>query len=271
MTAFETISTLTDKKAETFTFSEVERQDILQKAGNAGLLWNDIGKPTGTNLAKNLEQLRKRELSLNLHASTLMEYMKVQRIPRGLRSPLIPILLKDDTAYCERWQAICNQYSFDLMLLTIKHLHLAIDNVQQEVFKAEQELKKGTSPEEYNELHEALKINIKKMREQILQNKIRKYERDTKDYKFNRVYTWAENKMKNWRYNKSWKQENNQENLSTDSESQSSTERTMTLRSTSKQSKTPQVFLGHNNRQEETDTSSGEQTKKNTTKMKKKI
>lgn len=56
--------------------------------------------------ARKLEQLKKRETSLNLHAFTLMEYMKAQRIPRGLRSSLTPILLKDDTAYCERWQAI---------------------------------------------------------------------------------------------------------------------------------------------------------------------
>lgn len=135
--------------------------------------------------------------------------------------------------------------------------------------KADQELKGGTTPDEYNELHETLKTNIAKMRAQILENKIKKYERDTKDYKFNRVYSWAENKMKNRRFNRTWKQDNHQENPSTDTESQSSTERTMTLRSTSKQNKTQQgFFLGKNNRQEETDTSSGEQTKKDGTKMK---
>lgn len=200
-----------------------------------------------------------------------MEYMKIQRIPRGLRSPLIPILLKDDNAYCERWQAICNQYSFDLMLLTIQHLHLAINNVQREVNKADQKLKGGTTPDEYNGIHETLKANITKMREQILQNKIKKYERDTKDYRFNRVYSWAENKAKNRRYNKPWKQNNYPDNQSTDTESHSSMERPMTLRSTSKRDKTQQDFLGKNNRQEETDMSSGENaTKKNTTKMKSK-
>lgn len=83
-----------------------------------------------------------------------------------------------------------------------QQLHLAIANVQSEVEKATTDLKEMTTPEEYNKLHEALKENITKRREQIMKNNIKKCERDTKDYLYNHVYTWADERAKNRRYEK---------------------------------------------------------------------
>lgn len=85
-----------------------------------------------------------------------------------------------------------NQHSLDLILLTIQHLHLAIINVQSEIEKADIELRDSISPGEYDRVHETLKDNFTKLREQILQSKIKKLEMDTKDYMYNRVYLWAE-------------------------------------------------------------------------------
>lgn len=44
---------------------------------------------------------------------------------------------------------------------------------------------------DYDKIHEELKKNISKMRDQIMSTKIKKFERDNKDYLHNRVYTWA--------------------------------------------------------------------------------
>lgn len=40
-------------------------------------------------------------------------------------------------------------------------------------------------------IHEELKKNITKMKDQIISSKMKKFERDNKDYLHNRVYTWA--------------------------------------------------------------------------------
>lgn len=75
---FDTFSALTDKKAETFTFSEAERANILQQAESAVLLWSRENEPVQIDCTKKLKQLRKHEVSLILYASTLMEYKGFQ-------------------------------------------------------------------------------------------------------------------------------------------------------------------------------------------------
>lgn len=180
-------------------FTEEERARILLNAEEAGLKWADNASDGKINNTKKLEQLRKKEINLTLHASTLTEYLKMQRIPRGLRCSLTPILLKDDTEYQNRWYALCNRHSLDLMLLTVKHLQGAINKTQDEINVVIPEIKNSSTPAEFDKLQEEISTNIRKMREQLMQTKIKKFERDTKDYLFNRVYTWAEEKKPRWR------------------------------------------------------------------------
>lgn len=194
--AFEQIAALTDKKAETFIFSDEERQSILSDAEEAGFTWQGTEQENQTSCVKQLEQLMRKELGLSLHASTLTQYLKVQRIPRGLRSNLTPILLKDDVEYQQKWYALSNRYSLDLMYLTVQHLQIAVKNVKVEVEKTEVELKNTSTPEDFNKIHEELKVTIHKLKEQLMANKLKKYERDTKDYLHNKVYTWAEERRK---------------------------------------------------------------------------
>lgn len=180
------------KRAETLILSEAERANIIQQAENAGYTWSKSKDTTQVNDIKRHENLMRRETSLIIHASTLVEYIKAQRIPRGLRSTLTPILLKDDLLYQERWTAICNQFSLDLMVLTIQHLQKAITEIKEEIKKVDIECKITNTIEKYDEIQKNLQENISKFKAQLMQNKCKKIERDTRDYKFNRVYTWAE-------------------------------------------------------------------------------
>lgn len=140
-------------------------------------------------------------MNLTLHASTLTEYLKTQRIPRGLRCSLTPILLKEDIEYRNKWYALCNRHSLDLMLLTVKHLQAAINKIQEEIVTIEEDIKSTATIAEFNKAHEDIKANIEKMRQQLMQNKIKKFERDTKDYLLNKVYTWADDRKTKWRLN----------------------------------------------------------------------
>lgn len=194
--SFDKISAATDKHAETFGFTDDERAVILQQAENAGYTWGTTNEPNITNYPKQLEQLKKKEANLFLHASTLTEYIKVKRIPRGLRSTLMPMLLKNDTTYQQKWLALCNRHSLDLMLLTVQHLHQAVQSVKEEIATLDIEFKNSSPATDYNRTHDELKINIDKLRDQLMQNKLRKFERDMHDYQQDRVYTWATERSK---------------------------------------------------------------------------
>lgn len=173
--SFDKIAALTDQKAETYTFTEEDRLKILSNAESAGLTWAETQVQHKVNHARRLETLSKKELNLTLHASTLTEYLRVQRIPRGLRCSLAPILLKDDAEYHKKWYALNNRHSLDLMLLTVQHLQLAIPETQKEVETAECEFTSSVPAAEYNKTHEDLKGNILKMREQLMTTKIKKF------------------------------------------------------------------------------------------------
>lgn len=64
-------------------------------------------------------------------------------------------------------------------------------NLKLEVTKVDTELKETSTISEYNKTHEELKANVNKLREQLMTNKFKKFKRDTRDYQFNKVYTWA--------------------------------------------------------------------------------
>lgn len=189
--SFERISATTDKRAEIFSFTESERFAIMQQAEKGGFGWNIPSERGMGNHRIQLEQLMNKEASLALHTATLTEYLKVKRIPRGLRSTLTPMLLKEDRIYKQRWEALSNQHSFDLMLLTVQHLQAAVQTVRQDIQKVDAEFKNHSPVTEYNKTHEELKGNIEKLKDQIMNNKIKKFERDTRDYEMDRVYTWA--------------------------------------------------------------------------------
>lgn len=187
--SFQAISATTDKKAELFGFTESERFNILQQAEKAGFVWNTANMSSGANHPRQLEQLKKKEVNLTLHASTLTEYLKAKRIPRGLRSNLTPMLLKEDKIYKQRWEALCNQNSLDLMFLTVQHLQKAALDVKQEIIKVDVEFKTNSSASDYNRTHYKLKTNMEKLKNQIMMMKLKKFEPDTRDYQFDRVYT----------------------------------------------------------------------------------
>lgn len=161
---------------------------MSQVSGTDSLI--KTGQTQSSDVAIRLEGLRKKELTLSLHQSTLVDYIKVNRIPRGLRSNLTPNLLTDDPEFLEYWYGICNQSSQDLMYLMVKHLQKKVQQVKKEIEDTEQELLETYPAERASEVNKTIEITTQRLRESILKTKARKFERDAKDYELNEVYTW---------------------------------------------------------------------------------
>lgn len=77
------------------------------------------------------------------------------------------------------------------MYLTEQYLHKAIKTTYTEVEKIDGLFKEQASKADYNKVHEELKTNIGKMKDQIMLTKIKTFRQDNKDYLYNRVYTWS--------------------------------------------------------------------------------
>lgn len=191
--SFEEIAGSSSCKADTYGFSESERDLILSQTET---LSYKVAFKQGQkdDLFAKLENLRRREVTLSLHSSTLAEYVKCKRIPRGLRSNLAPNLLNEDQEFMQKWYGISNQYSFDLMLLTIQHIQNSISTVKTEITQVESQLRENYPQAQVESTLQSINESIFKLKDAILKVKLKKFERDTKDFENNRVYSW--NKLK---------------------------------------------------------------------------
>lgn len=187
--SFESIAATSDRSSDVYRLSEEDRDLILTQIATSDLKL-PLQSASTTNRYQQLESLRRKELTLTLHASTLAEYVRVKRIPRGLRTHLTPNLLTDKSIFTSRWYGLCNQLSFDLMLLSIKHLQEEIDVCKDDIRILEKEIRDNDPPSKV----EASLLNIDeamgRLRESIMKVKLHKFARDTKDYANDEVYTW---------------------------------------------------------------------------------
>lgn len=110
-------------------------------------------------------------------------YHKAQRIPRGLRVALKPSLCKNSKRFTERWYAILNKCSLDLILLIIEELSNILTELSKEIQETKQAMTQSMSTDELNKTLEDINNQLKQHQQEINDRKIRKYRRDTYDYK----------------------------------------------------------------------------------------
>lgn len=169
-----------------FSFTEAERKKILSVTQS---LPATIA-PSGTEVLRRLEQLKHYEVSWALHMSSLAEYAKAQRIPRGLRINLQPALFKDNLEFRQKWQGILNRCSLNLITLNVQQLQMGMKDLKQEIYSKEEEYSR--IPETNNTLLQDLEVKMERLQQEILQVKLRKFMRDTRDYEKGEVYSWKE-------------------------------------------------------------------------------
>ncbi|OCT89507.1 hypothetical protein XELAEV_18018128mg [Xenopus laevis] len=137
-----------------------------------------------------LERLQRIYIAYDLHLRTLAEYVKLQRIPRGLRAHLSPTLFSDNDQYCTKWEAIVNKCSLDLMLLTMEQLQSALPEVKGEADRAEENIRNSFAIPAVSGGMAKLTDHLAKFRAEVEGRKRNKFKRDAEDYKAGNVYRW---------------------------------------------------------------------------------
>ncbi|XP_073399687.1 uncharacterized protein [Dendrobates tinctorius] len=173
----------------TFSYNAEETSNIIAQST---LPSDFLRLPPKETRGRDLERTLRRCTNLELHCVTLTEYLKVQRIPRGFQVPLRPTLFSDSHDFCSRFEQIINKCSFDLITLTLEHLHLGITKCKEEISNIETQLASSTTTEEFNNLKTKSNGVIEQHRRDTETRKRNKFVRDTEDYEQNRVYKWRE-------------------------------------------------------------------------------
>ncbi|CAJ0968889.1 unnamed protein product [Ranitomeya imitator] len=171
--------------SETFFYNADETAKIISKVTASGEFLH-----TSTQELKNrdLERETKRAINLELHTVTIAEYLRVQRIPRGLRVPLQPTFFKEDKEYCSKFEHILNKCSFDLMTLPLAHLQKNLDIVNTQIVTIENQLASTLTQEEFQAIKVKNQETLQAHHQDLEKKKRSKFLRDTEDYLQNRVY-----------------------------------------------------------------------------------
>lgn len=172
------------------SFSHEEGQNIIV----AGTLLSASNTPEDngdlTSTFMELKKLLQKDVKLELNAITLSDYWRHGLIPRGLRIRKFPAYSMDNKEFTEKWEAILNKCSLDLMLLLIEESKKDRLKVQQEITEVRNQLESNAATEEKENLEVQLQEELLKFTDNVKKQKVDKFKRDEKDYKDGRVYTW---------------------------------------------------------------------------------
>lgn len=183
MSSFQELNALTQNCATTFEFTEEDARRILVEE-------DDMETYLSTEDDKwKLEKLYHDETRLRMHGSTLSEYFKNKKIPRGLRIHKAPTIGKYDEHFVKRWGEILNKCSLDLMLLIIEHTTTEAQRIKTELNTLENNLKEKMGPT-FPKIEKDIKDSLREYKEHLHAVKIKKYKRDTDDYARNEIYKW---------------------------------------------------------------------------------
>ncbi|CAJ0959946.1 unnamed protein product [Ranitomeya imitator] len=131
---------------------------------------------------KRYENDSRRLITLQLHLTTLGQYYKEHKIPRGLRSNIRPNLFLDNPIFCTRFTMISNKYAMDVMLLNIEFLQGDIKKLQQNIAEGEVKIKENLKIEEWTVFKEKIDKDMYKFRGDLEETKRKKWSRDNGDY-----------------------------------------------------------------------------------------
>lgn len=201
MTSFDSINASTHARSETLSYTDEQGANII--VSHSSLKDTFVSSmPNISSLTRELEDLKKSESRFFWHSITLSEYWKAKRIPRGLRMNKIPSFGLDDQSFMSKWEHILNKCSLDLILLIIEKTKAEQHKLKIEVKRVEDEVKSKVSEEKFAEVTDKISSSLSNFMKDLQTYKIRKYERDTKDYADGTVYDWQGSRKKFVRSNR---------------------------------------------------------------------
>lgn len=186
--SFADLNTLSDRHADTFAFSQLEIDSVISQYSDPN---NPFVKDDSI-IKKQFESLKRKAVQYSLHTTTLIEYLKTKRIPRGLRLNLKPSFCREDKDFCNKWFAILNKCSLDLITLTVQGIQNQIEGLNNNILETQKKLESQLQPGDFRTYLESVTASVDQYQRDTLNIKLKKYRRDLLDYEEGRVYTWRE-------------------------------------------------------------------------------
>ncbi|CAJ0927892.1 unnamed protein product [Ranitomeya imitator] len=180
-----------------FSYTVEDEERILSNMEEGAAF---LKKPSIMEMKRIYENENKRLISSQLHLTTLGQYYKEHKIPRGLRSHIRPNLFLNNSTFCTRFTMISNKYAMDVMLLNIEYLQLEVKKLQSSVNENEKKIQDVLNKEDWTIFKDKIEKDLIKFRGDLEEMKRKKWSRDSSDYESGQVYAWQNDNIKTpWR------------------------------------------------------------------------
>ncbi|OCT91367.1 hypothetical protein XELAEV_18014420mg [Xenopus laevis] len=130
-----------------------------------------------------------REIRAWWDVATLEKYLQLKMVPRGLRIKKFPTFTTEDKDFTTKWNLILTDCSNNLIQLLIDYKKETLVKAKAEMELTRSELLKVATEEKYLELDQSLNLKLKKEEDLIIVRKVKKFDRDRRDYDEGHVYT----------------------------------------------------------------------------------
>lgn len=107
--SFADLYSLTSKIADTLVYRQAEIDHIVEQFGQQE---SPFTADTAY-IQQQLELNSKKIIEYTLHSVTLVEYLKVKRILRGLKLDICPTFFCNNKAFCDNWFKMLNHCSLE--------------------------------------------------------------------------------------------------------------------------------------------------------------
>ncbi|OCT89603.1 hypothetical protein XELAEV_18018221mg [Xenopus laevis] len=106
----------------------------------------------------------------------------------------------EDVTFKNRWEAILNKCSFDIMLLIMDRLQQETPVITLKAEEAERKIRAAVSAEQFQAAQAKLDESLRHFRLKLESRKRGKFLRDELDYTESRVYRWTPRERQQWRH-----------------------------------------------------------------------
>ena len=181
-----------------FSYTKDEGKNIIVEETLLDLDLEPTQTADSRKLFFDLHKLSEKELKIHINMVYLSDYWKKDMIPQGLRINKFPSFGHSNDDFREKWEAILNKCSQDLMLLLIEEAKKQKLSVQTQIEELKAQLLEIETEEHRLPFEKKLKEDMDKLSLKLKQGKVRKYKRDLDVYSSGAVYEWG--KKRNHRH-----------------------------------------------------------------------
>lgn len=171
---------------ETFAYTDEERDRISANAPSLLNLTNSLDNGDWTSLLN----LYKNKARYTIHASSLNDYLKSEMIPRGLHIQKGPAVFRDNSSFNQKWRAILNKCTCDLILLITEQSMMTITDTDKEIDFIKEKLQNDVDAEVFSYKMHKIQEEVDALEKAMCEFKLWKFRRDKRDYTQDRVYNF---------------------------------------------------------------------------------